>query len=356
LYSHLDDLGLEQIIFNPVRQNTPVGNNNIVFKSSNSKIIYSKTLKKSHRFFFRNKINFLFNDLESKYNLSSIDVVHATTLFSDGAVALKIFKKYKTPYIVAVRGTDVSLFLKYRPDLIFLLKEILSNARNVIFLGAALKKQFFNKSFVKFIRPKLLNKLKVICNGIDDHWLTDLAPIKKLKPYKILYIGRFDGNKNTFALIEAILKLKKEYPRLELDLVGKGGGDEDRVVHLSNLHKDFIKYHGAIYDKKELQKVYLSNHIFAMPSHSETFGLVYLEALSQGLPILGSSNQGVDGTFEVRAGKFVNPKSVDSISDGLKCIINEYNTYELEKIDFSVFRWGNIASKYLHIYKSICDS
>jgi glycosyltransferase involved in cell wall biosynthesis len=356
LYKALDRKNIDQIVFNPVRHNTPVGNNNIDFKSSHSKIIYSKKLKKYHRVFFRRKINFLFADLESKFDLKSIDIVHATTLYSDGAVALKIFKKYKTPYIVAVRGTDVSLFLKYRPDLIFLLREILSNAHHTIFLGMALKKQFFNNSYVKSLGPNILNKLRVICNGIDDFWLTSPSPIKRLKPYKILYIGRFDGNKNTANLIDAILRIKKEYPGLELNLVGKGGGDEERVMQLSFIHKDFIKYHGAIHDKVELQKVYLSNHIFAMPSISETFGLVYLEALSQGLPILCSKNQGVDNTFESKIGKFVDPKSVDSIADGLKCIINEYDSFELEKIDFSIFQWENIAQTYLEIYDQVCES
>jgi len=350
LYSQLDNLGLEQIIFNPIRKNTPLGNNSFDFKTANSKIIYSKMLKKYHRILFRKKINFLFNELDSKYDLASIDITHATTLFSDGAIALKIYKKYKIPYIVAARGTDISLFFKYRPDLIFLLKEILLNASKIIFISAALNRTFLNHPSIKSIKSRLLSKILVIGNGIDNFWLSNLKQQAKLKPNKILYIGRFDGNKNTLSLIEGVLKLKSEFPDLKLDLVGFGGGNEERVIELSNQHNDFIQYHGAIHDKEELQKVYLSNHIFAMPSHSETFGLVYLEALSQGLPILCSKNQGVDGSLEAKIGEFVNPKSIDSISEGLRNLITEYNSYELSKIDFSLFYWENIANTYMELF------
>ena len=261
LYTRLDQLGLEQIVFNPVRENTRIGNNHIDFETANSTIIYSKKMKRSHRILFRDKIRFLFKNLESHYDLRQLDIVHATTLFSDGAIALKIYKKYKIPYIIAIRGTDVSLFLKYRPDLSIRLKEILQNARCIIFLGEALKRQFLKNAYVKMFIPDLRNKLKVINNGIDDFWLENLAPKKKVSPEKILYIGRFDYNKNTVGLIDGILKLKSVYPNLKLELVGKGGEYEGEIIKRSELH-DFITYHGPIYDKNKLKAIYRANHIF----------------------------------------------------------------------------------------------
>ena len=351
LYSRLDGLGISQTIFNPVRENTPVGNNSILFKHPDSEIIYSESLKKYHRIFFRNKINFLYRDLQLKCNLKQINIIHATTLYSDGALALKVHKEFNIPYIVAVRGTDVSLFLKYRPDLIFLLKEILLNANQIIFLGESLQKQLFKNKFIKPLQPKLKSKIQVICNGVDDYWLANIKPIKKIRPKKILYIGRFDKNKNTINLIEAILFLRKEYPNLKLDLVGRGGGNEEEVINLSNKYKNFINFIGPIYNNEELKKIYLSNDIFAMPSHSETFGLVYIEALSQGLPVLCSKNQGIDDTFRFKVGEFVNPKSIESIAKGIKEIIVNYDSNNLNKIDFSQFSWDNIAMNYLELYK-----
>ena len=355
LFSHLDELGLEQIIYNPVRQNTPIGNNAIDFKSSDSKIIYSSKLKKYHRIFFRDKINHLFKDLNFKCDLSKIDVIHASTLYSDGALAYKIFKKYKTPYIVAVRGTDVNAFLKYRPDLFFILKEILKNASEIVYLSNSIKDQFQKKKYVQLTNIQITDKSKVISNGIDNFWLSNITAKKELKnPFKILYVGRFDKNKNTIKLINAVLELKKEYPNLEIDLVGKDGANEEQVIGLSKSHKGVIKFRGPIYDKKELRKIFISNHIFTMPSHSETFGLVYLEALSQGLPILCSKNQGIDRSFIFKIGEFADSNSLKSIIDSLRSIIKNYNSYQIDNIDFTAFQWKETANTYYNIYKSIC--
>lgn len=354
LYSNLDILGVGQTVFNPIRKNTPIGNNKITFQQPKSEIIYSKMLKKYHRIFFRNKINFLYQDLIKKCNPTEIDIIHATTLFSDGAVALKIYKAYKIPYIVAIRGTDVSLFLKYRPDLYFLLKDILINASYIIFMGEALKRQFFKKKFVKLLEPKLKDKIKIIHNGVDNFWLSNINNKKFNSAKRILYIGRFDKNKNTLNLIKAILSLRKELPDIKLDLVGKGGVNEQEVITLSQKYKNLINFYGPIYDNKELQKIYLANDIFAMPSLSETFGLVYIEALTQGLPILCSKNQGVDGAFPIQVGRYVNPKSIDSIKKNIKEMIMNYETYELTKIDFTQFHWNSIAKTYLKLYKKVC--
>lgn len=351
LYTHLDELGLQQVIYNPTRQNTPIGNNTIKFKSPNSKIIYSKKLKKKHKILFRNKINYLHKDIELKCDIKTIDIIHATTLFSDGALAYKLHKKYNIPFIVAVRGTDIGIYLKYRPDLFFLLKNILKNSSRIIFLSTAIKNQFLRKKYVQLTRERVTDKSQVICNAIDDFWLRNIShkkPIKK--PSKILYIGRFDKNKNTLNLIKAVLKLKTDFPNLEIHLVGKGGEYEEDIVKLANTHKKSIHFHGPIYDNKELRKIYLSNHIFAMPSHGETFGLVYMEALSQGLPILCSKNQGIDGVFDFKIGEFINSKSIDSIALGLKKIVDDYNTYQLQKINFDLFNWQSVSVNYLNLY------
>ena len=183
----------------------------------------------------------MFRGLESKCDLNTVEVTHATTLFSDGALAYKVHQKYGIPYVVAIRGTDVSLFLKYRPDLMFLMRDILKNADKIIFLSEALKKQFFNNKYVKLLQLNLNDKISVMFNGIDDFWISNINKVRSLTPHKVLYIGRFDSNKNVEGLIEGIISLRSDFKNLELDLVGKGGGNESKVLELCEEHKDFIK-------------------------------------------------------------------------------------------------------------------
>tara|TARA_R110002167_G_scaffold107717_1_gene275334 strand:- start:248 stop:1372 length:1125 start_codon:yes stop_codon:yes gene_type:complete len=354
LYKALDKQNIDQIVFNPVRDATPVGNNTVSFESTKSAIIYSKKLKKYHRFLFRQKINFLYQDLHSKIDLNKIDICHATTLFSDGALAYKIKKKHGIPYICAVRATDIDVFLKYRPDLLFIALKILRSAEKIIFIGDSLKKRFFEHTLIKKYKLKLKSNSKVIYNGVDDFWLNNICPKKNIKPHRILYVGRFISRKSIPNLIEAILYLKNKDYNLELNLVGSGGTDEPIIKDFVRKNKGIINLLGQIKDKETLKQIYRENHIFAMPSKGETFGLVYIESLSQGLPVLYLRDEGIDGVFKYKIGEKCNVHSIKEITDSLVNLIDNYSKYDIDKIDFEQFRWRNIAARYLTIYKSIC--
>lgn len=352
LYRELEKQGIEQTIFYPVRK-TKLKKVKSYEKNSEFNLICSRPLRQYHPFLFRSKIRYLYNDLNENANLNSFDIAHATTLFSDGALALKLHEQFGIPYVVAVRGSDVNVFFKYRKDLYLLARKILLKATKIIFISSSLEQNFFKNRFMNYLRPQIEHKCVVINNGIDSLWLNNLTPKKKVRPSRLLYIGNFDDNKNIVRLIEAISALKTKYPNLTLDLIGGGGRGYENVLAAKDEHKNIVNYHGTIYEKDKLKQMYAQAHIFAMASISETFGLVYLEALTQGLPIICSENQGIDGTFKKKVGEFVNPKSIPSIMEGIERIITSYDNYVIDQVDFSPFDWKSIGSQYLKIYENV---
>ncbi len=356
LYRALDKKAVSQTVYNPVREGTPIGNNTIDFTVKESEIVYSKKLHKLHRFLFRSKISFLFKDLKSKTDLKDFDVVHATTLFSDGGLALKIKKKYNIPYVVAVRATDIEVFLKYRKDLLYTAIKILKEATTVVFISDSLKQAFLNHRLISAWRSTFEHKCVIVYNGIDDFWLNSISPQKNVQPSSILFVGRLISRKNIVNLAMAVLDLNKKGLTCEINFVGEGGKDETTIKELSERNGGIINYLGAIKDKNILQSIYRKNHIFAMPSKGETFGLVYIEALSQGLPVLYSKNEGIDGVFDFNVGEKCDGAAISEIASTLEKIIKNYPTYELDKIDFEKFRWVNIANTYLQIYEKVISS
>ena len=353
LYEQLDKNRVEQYIFCPLRKTSSETTVDPTYQTPGSKIIFSRALKKYHRVLFRLKIKSLYKDLANSGNLTEIDVVNATTMYSDGALALKIKKKFDIPYIVTVRSTDIGAFNKYRPDLFPLGLEILQNAHKIIFISQALKSKFYEHIFFRNFKKELLSKSHIISNGIDQFWIDNLIGQKRITPTKILYVGTFLERKNVLKLIDATLHLEKLYPGIELTIVGKSGIQENKIKQFSEENPGTIKFLGSITKKDDLRNVYRSNHIFAMPSINETFGLVYLEALSQGLPILYSTDDGIDGTFDFEVGEGVDPKSTEAIMQGLKKIIDEYSKYSLAMIDFDNFSWKNICKTYLAFYEEM---
>ncbi len=354
LYSNFDAEGMTQIVYNPVRDTTPIGNNTIDFTDKESEIVYSKKIKKYHKVFFRNKMNYLFRDLKKKVELNTVQLVHATTFFTDGALALKVHQEFGTPFIVAVRGTDISVFLRLRPDLRGLAFKIIKKAAKIIFISNSLRTAFAEHRLLASKKNEILEKSVLIYNGIDDFWLDNRNASKRVAPNCILYVGRFIPTKNIQNLIAAIGVLRDEGQDLFLNLVGAGGEEESIIKQKSKENANFVQYMGAVRDKEKLREVYGNNAIFAMPSSAETFGLVYIEALSQGLPILYNEAQGVDGVFpDGSVGEKCDGTDLDSVIAALRKIIVNYHTYGMENINFDQFYWSKIAKKYIQLYEKV---
>ena len=92
-----------------------------------------------------------------------------------------------------------------------------------------------------------------------------------------------------------------------------------------------------------------------MPSLYETFGLVYIEALTQNLRLLYTKGTGIDGLLD-NVGEAVESPSVERIANGLRKLIKNYGHYDgLKKMDFSYFDWDVIADQYIEMFNSIID-
>lgn len=350
LYQKLDEQGVNQIIYSPIRKKDLEGKNH--FEGEHTQIVYSYVLRPLHRLFFNAKINKIVKDIAKKVDLSQVSYVHATNLFSDGAVALYLKRKYGIPYIVAVRNSDVNAFLKYTPHLWWVHRAVISEADQVISITPTIQKRL-NKHFTLLgMRKVVRSKNIVISNGINEFWINNIEKQNKENAHKICYAGIFDNNKNVKKLIEAVLSLKSEYSDIHLDLAGSNGEQEKDIWELVKQNPEVIEYHGRITEREKMKAFYSRNGIFAMPSYHETFGLVYVEAMSQGLNVLYTKGEGIDGFFSEKIGESVNPGSTESIKNALRNLIGHNDQYETLSCErFSDFYWAKIAEKYQKLYK-----
>src|SRR5690606_10005283 len=140
LISELDDLGLPQIVYNPIKEESRIGKNLIEFNVKDSEIIYSHILNKTtDRIFFRKKIKKIIRNIETKIDLKKISFIHAHTWYSDGGVAYFLSKKYNIPYIVTIRNSDLNVFQKYLIHERAFGRKILAKAKSVILIAASYK-------------------------------------------------------------------------------------------------------------------------------------------------------------------------------------------------------------------------
>jgi glycosyltransferase involved in cell wall biosynthesis len=359
LVLHLDKLGIEQIVYCPIKNQNSINKNIINLEVTESKIIYSHILNKLiDRVFFKYKITKILKDIESKVDLSKIDLIHSHTWYTDGGVAYLLNRKYDIPFITTIRNTDLNIFYKF---LFFERKfglNILKKAKKIILISHSYIVRLKSELPLIFYENQIIEKIQVLPNGVDDFWIHNFEIKKSFKinsPVNCLFVGRFLGLKNVISLQKAIIKLSQMGIKVHLHLVGGEGDHYNKVLKLLALNKNIMFYHGEIYDLNRLKSVMNKMDIFAMPSRRETFGLVYIEALLQGLPILYTKGEGIDGTYEEKIGERVSKNGeVNEIVTKILKMINNYESYHIptEKIAVN-HNWKNISRGYLLIYNEI---
>ena len=353
LITHLEAVGIEQFIYIAVRRMEDI-NRNRNDTLQNAKYHYSYLLKPIDRVLFRRKIKRVFYDLTSSVDVTKYSLVHAHFLYSDGAVALRLKKKFRIPYIVAVRNTDINYFMKYRPDLRYLARRILEEANRIIFITPKYLDLLMKRVPVS-MKKIIKNKSNIVPNGLSDYWLDNchMPKADQQGPLRLLYIGAHSRNKNITNLLLATALLRDEMD-VRLTLVGGGGDGEKQLERaLASGRYDYVENLGRIDNLDRLLEIYRGNDVFVMPSFHETFGVVYLEALSQGLPIIYSRGQGIDGYFEPKSvGEAVDPNDPVDIKKKILSVAGRRSAMSSRcRSEAGRFKWSRIAETYAGIYK-----
>lgn len=145
----------------------------------------------------------------------------------------------------------------------------------------------------------------------------------------LLTVARLDSHeryKGYDTIIRALPKIRKVLPKVHYLLVGKGK-DRTRIEELvrSLDLTSNVTLVGYVPDE-ELCDYYNLCDVFAMPSKKEGFGIVFLEALACGKPVLAGNQDGsVDALCHGKLGVLVDPDKVDEIADALvKMLQREY--------------------------------
>lgn len=324
---------------------------------SKYKVYSPVAFKNKDKYLFTLKQHKIMKTLKNTVDIEQYDICHAHTLFTDGNVAYELNKAYGIPYVVTVRGmTDIDGFFKKRLNLRHRGRSILKQASKIVFLSASNKKELFSK-YLKEDSREYEKKSVILPNGIDDFWFEhENAP--KLLPDKqkvcFIYVGKINRVKNLLNAIEGLKVLKKEYG-IEPALTVVGKVEDETVFRRAKSVSDIKITFLPQTPREKLVYLYRKNDIFIMPSFSETFGLVYPEAMSQGLPVIYSKGQGFDEQFEEgTVGYAVKAADQKDIAKKINSILRNYeNISENCLKGYKKFNWDQLSSKYLTIYREV---
>ncbi|MBE9483007.1 MAG: glycosyltransferase family 4 protein [Chloroflexi bacterium] len=219
-----------------------------------------------------------------------------------------------------------------------------------------------SKPAMEFARKYVPGYYTIIPNGIDlDHFSPNVSPIDEFCDGKvnILFVGRLEKRKGVNYLLEAYKRVKQEISNSRLIIVGPGTrlrGKYEKQVKRSGL-KDVVFIGFVSYD--ELPRYYKTADIFCAPAIGwESFGIILLEAMATGKPIVASNIEGYASlvTHGVE-GLLVPPKDVEILAQALITLMaSESLRQEIGargRVKAADYSWEHIARRVLNYYVKV---
>ena len=341
LFEALDAQGLEQIVFVPEKRAEDLSKN----EPRGVKTVRAMTVKQSDALFFFRKAQRSVPAIEKRVDLSGVTLIHAHTLFTDGSIAAHLAKKHGLPYIVTLRYSDLSVIWKYEPHLRPMARRILRGAAQVVCLGGAAKEEVLGW-FSGAAQDALAEKLHVIPNGIDPAWLDGAPRTAPRNPVRVGFAGLMNERKHPLDALNAAHAA---------GFAVTACGDGPLKEQFCAVMRPDDRYAGRLSGMDAMKAFYTDCDVLLVPSSAETFGMVYLEAMSQGVPVLYTKGQGFDGQFpEGEVGFAVPCGNVQAQTEALKRVVQGYAERSQRCVeDAGRYAWPKVAGMWMKLYREI---
>jgi len=265
------------------------------------------------------------------------------------------------PYIITAHGTDIKGF---KSDKRFqnIALEGAQNAKKVITISKQVHKD------VKKYYDLPEEKLKLILNGFDEgifkpmdlnrnEVLKSLVPEKTNQvEYIVNFVGKLTEFKGVDLLIKAAKIYEKEIPGVITLISGHGHLKEELVKLAEKLNIKSIFFLGN-QTQETLTRLYNIADISVVPSRMEPFGLVAIESLACGTPVIASNAGGLPDFINNRVGKLFkmgnDSELAREIIDSLQQDDKKTKGPYCAKYALNNFSWDRVVQELITVYKSI---
>lgn len=217
-----------------------------------------------------------------------------------------------------------------------------------------------------FIKTKGFQKIHTVGVGIDsDKFNSEPGEIIECRldkddtQFRLLYVGKIEERRNMQFLIELFKSLVEKVSNIQLVIVGNG--EREYVNEFLEKIQGWVEKNKIIYipkaTQKELSLIYQNSNMFVFTSNYEIFGMVLLEAMYFGLPVISSMNGGASVLIKNNENGYVMDgfnvdaweKEIIGLSQNKKkCIqMGENAHYTIE----NHFLWDKLTGKFMAAYE-----
>lgn len=243
-----------------------------------------------------------------------ISVTHAHYVFPSGVFSLLLKKLFKIPYIVTAHGGDIERMTKKSERIRNWTELILQESEQIIAVGPVLAQQIeqdFHIPREKILICSMGVNREVFKSGDAQQARRELGLDEEAFTY--LFVGNVIKQKGVEELLLAFEQVQLQTQR-KVKLIIIGSRRDENFIHSIQPFVDQDVQFVDPQQQSELVKWFQASDVFVLPSHLEGFGLVALEAIATGTPVIASRVGGLVSLLGNGAGHLVEPQHVPSLA------------------------------------------
>jgi glycosyltransferase involved in cell wall biosynthesis len=265
------------------------------------------------------------------------DLLHAHSILWGGYVAMLAGQRYGLPYLVTEHSSAYvrGLILPWQE---LFIEECLGKAARVIAVSHGLA-----ASLKEYLRGKTA---EVIPNVVDTAFFTLPPRPRSARTFKFLVVALLTSTKGIDVLIRAFAQAFRDDSNVCLEV----GGDGPQRVELEAVARTLgvarqVQFLGLL-SRDQVREAMWRANVFVLPSRKETFGVVSIEALATGLPVIATRSGGPEEIVRTEVGCLAEP---DDEGDLARCLREVYQNYsgfyvrDAEIRDYAVKCFGKEA-------------
>ncbi|MGB9980364.1 glycosyltransferase family 4 protein [Methanobacterium sp.] len=268
-----------------------------------------------------------------------IDLIHAHYVMPPGLIAVICSMFSGTKTAITIHGSDIFVLTR-KPLLRSMIKFILKRSDYVFVVSDSLK-----ENVLKLGIEGLENKLSITYNAVDVERFSpnktsafkEEVNINSQKPV-VLFVGNLVWQKGVEYLIRAKEFLKED---AEIIIVGDGPLLEELKAIVEFEEIEGIIFTGA---RNDIENIMPAADVVVVPSISESFGIVVLEAMASGKPVVATNVGGIPEVVNKETGILVNPEDPVGLAEAIDKILQNKELKE---------NMGKTAREHVMKYASI---
>jgi glycosyltransferase involved in cell wall biosynthesis len=301
------------------------------------------------------------------------DVIHVHTEFTMGKIASSYARKHNIPLVITAHTNWEELIHLYVPFIPTTLARLYCrhrmrkryNKANMVVVPTSLMELLLNLYFVH-------TPIRIIPTGVNRDELEDPAnerspclkffeSIPDLKDKKVLlFVGRLGKEKNVPFLFDVLQKLLAENENIKLIISGDGPARKELEECARNKQlQDHVIFSGFI-RRKELKHLYLLADVLVFASKVESQGLVPIEAMTFGIPVVAIGKMGTREVMGGDNGGFMVDDDIDLFVEKVSLLLNQPELHKQKALEalHHAEKWTMPiqVDKMLYLYKSLCKN